>query len=175
MSDDRVDADLLGAPASDPIRRRWDIQDAAARATVTRRNTEACKAALSARRRDWQSAEVPEGEWVMAWRRFSPERAGWYGPGLHLAKSSNNRSHWVNMGARLWKCSREQLRLATSEESLSKEVAMALSREALDEARSGRPARFVDLTQEENPPEDAFPDDQPLAPDPSAPPQNAAT
>ena len=60
MSDDRVDADLLGAQASDPIRRRWDIHDAAARATVTRRNTTACKAALSARRRDWQFTEVSE-------------------------------------------------------------------------------------------------------------------
>ena len=61
----------------------------------------------------------------MVWRKYDGE-GGWYGPGLHLARSRNNRSHWVNMGARLWKCSREQLRLATEEEGLSKEVALAL-------------------------------------------------
>ena len=50
LSDGHIDADLLGAQASDSIRRSWDIPDAAARASVTRRNTEACKAALAARR-----------------------------------------------------------------------------------------------------------------------------
>ena len=45
LADDYIDADLLGAQANDSIRRSWDIQDAAARACVTRRNTEACKAA----------------------------------------------------------------------------------------------------------------------------------
>ena len=48
LSDDHVDADLLGAQANDSIRRSWDIQDAAARACVTRRNADACKAALAA-------------------------------------------------------------------------------------------------------------------------------
>ena len=108
LSDDVVDPDLLCAQVSDPIRRKWDIQDAASRACVTRRNTEACKAALIARRRGWQDEEIPEGGWVMCWRKYAPEQAGWYGPGLHLARSKNNRSHWVNMGARLWKCAREQ-------------------------------------------------------------------
>ena len=58
LADDVIDPDLLGAQASDPIRRTWDIQDAAARACVTRRNTAACKAALTARRRNWQSMEL---------------------------------------------------------------------------------------------------------------------
>ena len=66
LADDFIDADLLGAQANDSIRRRWDIQDAAARTCVTRRNAEACKAALTARRRNWVSEEVPEGSWVMA-------------------------------------------------------------------------------------------------------------
>ena len=55
LADDFIDADLLGAQANDSIRRSWDIQDAAARACVTRRNAEACKAALTARRRKWVS------------------------------------------------------------------------------------------------------------------------
>jgi hypothetical protein len=48
---------------------------------------------------------------------------------------------------------------------------MALSREALDELRSGRPARFVDLTGEEHPPDDTRgDDDMPTMPDaPTAP------
>ncbi len=121
-------ADVLGAQANDGIRRSWDIQDAAARACFTRRNAEACKAALTARRRNWVSEKFPESSWLMVWRKYEGD-GGWYGPGLHLAKSRNNRSHWVNMGAWLWKCSREQMRLATEDESLSKEVAMALSRD----------------------------------------------
>ena len=45
LSDDKIDADLLGAQASDPIRRMWGLQDAAGRACVTRRNVESCKRA----------------------------------------------------------------------------------------------------------------------------------
>ena len=96
LADDFIGADLLGAQANDSIRRSWDIQDAAARACVTRRSAEACKAALSARRRNWLSEEIPEGSWVMVWRKYECE-GGWYGPGLHLAKSKNNRSHWVSI------------------------------------------------------------------------------
>ena len=60
---------------------------------------------------------------------------------------------WPNpMGARLWKCSREQMRIATDEESLSKEVAMALSKEVLEDVESGRTARFVDVTSDGGPP-----------------------
>ena len=92
----------------------------------------------------------------MVWRKYDGE-GGWYGPGLHLARSRNNRSHWVNMGARLWKCSREQLRLATDEEGLSKEVALALSQEMLDDVDSGRSARFIDVTSDGAPPAEAVP------------------
>ena len=56
------------------------------------------------------------------------------------------------MGARLWKCSREQMRLATDEEGLSKEVAMALSQEMLDDVDSGRSARYIDVTSAAAPP-----------------------
>ena len=87
----------------------------------------------------------------MVWRKYDGE-GGWYGPGLHLARSRNNRSHWVNMGARLWKCSREQMRLATEEEGLSKEVALALSQEMLDDVVSGRSARYIDVTSDGAPP-----------------------
>ena len=83
----------------------------------------------------------------MIWRKYDGE-GGWYGPGLHLARSRNNRSHWVNMGARLWKCSREQMGLATDEEGLSKEVALALSQEMLDDVDSGRSARFIHVTSD---------------------------
>ena len=58
LSDDIIEPDLLGAQTSDPIRRRWDIVDAAARACVTRRSKDACKAALTTRRRGWQDKEI---------------------------------------------------------------------------------------------------------------------
>ena len=42
--------------------------------------------------------------------------------------------------------------LATDEEGLSKEVAMALSQEMLEDADSGRSARYVDVTSDGAPP-----------------------
>ena len=44
------------------------------------------------------------------------------------------------------------MRLATEDESLSKEVAMALSREMLDDVEAGRTARYVDVTSDGGPP-----------------------
>ena len=40
------------------------------------------------------------------------------------------------MDAKLWTCYREQLRLANEEESYAKEVALALSKEALENVQS---------------------------------------
>ena len=50
LSDDRIDSDLLVEQASDELQRQWEIQDAAGRATVTRRDKTALKAALSSHR-----------------------------------------------------------------------------------------------------------------------------
>ena len=44
------------------------------------------------------------------------------------------------------------MRLATDEEGLSKEVALALSQEMLDDVDSGRSARFIDVTSDGAPP-----------------------
>ena len=165
LSDDKVDADLLGAQASDPICRMWDLQDAASRACVTRRNVESCKRALRSRRRDWQSRPLDEGSWVFVWRTYDGE-GGWYGPGLHLARRANNRSHWVNMGARLWKCSREQLRPATDEECLSAEVAACLSKEFLQDVETGHTAKFIDVAVAGPPPDWQGPSATPMDPEP---------
>ena len=171
LSDDKLDADLVGAAAGDNIRRMWDIQEAAARTCVSRRNKEACKAALTARRRGWIDKEIPEGSWVMVWRKYSELDSGsWVGPGLLLAKSPKNKSLWVNMAAKLWKCSREQVRLATEEEDLAVEVATALSKEFLEDTVNERNNKYVDVTADV-PPEafepvpifsDAFDTDGPL-------------
>ena len=102
LSDDKIDADLVGAAAGDDIRRLWDIQEAAARTCVSRRNKEACKAALTARLRGWIDKEIPEGSWVMVWRKYSELGSGsWVGPGLLLVISPKNKSLWVNMAAKL--------------------------------------------------------------------------
>ena len=63
-----------------------------------------------------------------------------------MARSANNRSHWVNMGAKLWKCSREQLRPVSDEESMAAEVTARLSKDFAEDAQAGRHARFVDIT-----------------------------
>ena len=53
---------------------------------------------------------------VMVWKTHTPSRRGkWTGPGVCIGTHKN--SVWINMRGSLWKCAREQCKLATSEES----------------------------------------------------------
>ena len=68
--DDPVDPDLAGSHPSDAVRRIWDVQDASARAAVTRRSREQCNAALKhTKRRMTHETKLNEGSWVMVWRK----------------------------------------------------------------------------------------------------------
>ena len=58
LSDDRVDADLLVAQAGDDLQRKWEIQDAAAKATVVHRDKDAAKKTAAARQ--WTKGEDDE-------------------------------------------------------------------------------------------------------------------
>ena len=59
------------------------------------------------------------------------------------------------MSGRLWKCSKEQLRPASSEEELSAEIAQVLSQEALQEVIDGRSNDYLDVSEDGHPPEEA--------------------
>ena len=150
LTDDRIDPDLAGAHPSDAIRRSWDIQEAAARACVSRRSKDACRAALKdQRRRRWQDLPLETGKWVMVWRKPDTFKDGdWVGPGILLTLNAKETSCYVDMAGRLWKCSREQIRPATEDEELSAELASVLSQELLEELRSGRAPRCLDVSGE---------------------------
>ena len=55
---------------------------------------------------------------------------------------------WMSMGARLWKCSREGVRLATDDEGIAAEVTAALSQELLDDVFSGKSARYLNVKED---------------------------
>ena len=99
LSDDRVDADLLAAQAGDDLQRKWEIQDAAAKATVVHRDKDAAKKALAHRRPGWQDREFRESSWVFVWRSPAHSKGGWRGPGVLLTLFPNKKSVWVNMRA----------------------------------------------------------------------------
>ena len=104
LSSDKLDSDLSGVNATDEIRRMWDIQDASARACVTRRSKEACSAALKdTRRRRWQETPLAEGSWKMVWRQPSElEKGDWEGPGILLTMNHKGTTCFAYVAGRLW-------------------------------------------------------------------------
>eukprot|EP00959_Pyramimonas_sp_CCMP1952_P455382 9471461-Pyramimonas_sp.AAC.1 len=92
---------------------------------------------------------------VMVWKTHPPSRRGrWVGPGVCIG--SHRGSLWINMRGALWKCSRIQCKLATTEESRGLEIQKML----LDDMRADLqefPGRrtCVDVEREGDPPPDA--------------------
>ena len=113
------------------------------------------------------------GTWVYVWRR-SPSKKGvktggllrdrWVGPGVVALHSGG--TVWVGMRSRLWKCSAEQVRMATHPESLGAELIMqgALGNMIQQVAR-GSPNVGLDVVREGPPPPEAW--DEPVFRDPS--------
>ena len=79
-------------------------------------------------------------------RHVQGRSLGWTWHSLTL--NAKETSCYVDMAGRLWKCSREQIRPATEDEELSAELASVLSQELLEELRSGRAPRCLDVSGE---------------------------
>ena len=90
------------------------------------------------------------GDTVYLWRTTSDFK-GWIGPRILVAESNNQRSLWVSVRGYLVKASREQVRRATSEESLGADLVKVLSAELLENLESGRLKNFKDIEQEGGP------------------------
>ena len=87
------------------------------------------------------------GHWVFVWRRMPQgryvpkggiERSRWCGPGVVVAQDKH--TIWVGMRRKLWKCNADQVRAATTPESMGAEV---LQREHLSELLSEARKRWT--------------------------------
>ncbi len=148
LSDDALDRELVCASAGEPVKRAWEIREAAARAWHQQQDGEAVRRALSTRTRTSDLKQFKQGELVYVWRNI-PGYKGWTGPGTVLTESSN--SLWISLRGYLIKASREQVRAATGEESLGAELVAQLSAEMLEALEKGTIRNYKDVENEGKP------------------------
>eukprot|EP00959_Pyramimonas_sp_CCMP1952_P120536 2520496-Pyramimonas_sp.AAC.1 len=134
LSDDALDLvgseDVLGGTmqpdsAAAAFARRHQIREAARQALASLD----AKSRLSeaSRARGHSDKFFKPGEWVYVWRRVtaanrshSLQRDRWTGPGVVVYQ--NGSTIWIAMRSKLYKCSEEQVRPATRQESLGAEL-----------------------------------------------------
>ena len=127
------------------------------------------KVNLSSLGRRHQQRSWAVGQWVYVYRRFSGtgqghlSRSRWVGPGIVLLQAGH--TVWVSMRSRLLKCNSDQLRPATSHETIGAELARAgeLS-EVIQQTRAGKTGA-IDVAREGSPPDEAIEDLPPAAPE----------
>ena len=137
LSDDFIDKELILNGAGDEVKRSWEIREAAGNAWLRWQDNDAVRRAISTRTRTSDNKVFKEGDLVYVWRDV-PNFKGWSGPGTIVAQHSNGKSLWVSLRGYLVKASREQIRHATSEESLGAELVKNLSQDMLQDLESGK-------------------------------------
>ena len=147
LSDDYVDKEPLLQGAGDEVKRSWEIREAAGHAWLRWQDNDAVRRAISTRTRTSDNKVFKEGDLVYVWRDV-PNYKGWTGPGTIVAQHSNGRSLWVSLRGYLVKASKEQIRHATSEESLGAELVKNLSQDMLRDLESGRLRNYKDVEDE---------------------------
>ena len=111
--------------------------------------------ASEAQSRTTDQVNIPIGSWVYVFRD-SPSYKGWVGPGVTIAEDPSGKSTWISMRGRLWKASKEQLRLATPEEELGAELIVELSKEMLSKLHKPGHVVFQDVSAEGGPTDEYF-------------------
>lgn len=155
LATDSLNRELTDAAAPDPIHRAWEIRNTAAQEWLRKQDQDAVRRSLKAQIRSSDLRPIPIGSWVYVFRD-TPSYRGWVGPGVTIAEDSTGRSTWISMRGRLWKASREQLRLATPEEELGAELIVELSKDML--TKLNRPGHIVyqDVSLENGPTDEYF-------------------
>ena len=165
-SDDPLDPKLVVNAAGESMSRTLAMRQSAMEAFLRCTSKEAVMRAKNARtrvQRDFQIGEVVYVYRVPLKRRGDEDhrRPKWVGPGSVIMTEGANV--WLNMRGELWKCAREQLRLATETE----QEASSLLKEDFEElketlARKGSKRSFQDLSDWALPPaEDDPPAEEP--------------
>ena len=119
-SDDPLDPKLVINSAGESMSRTLAIRQSAMEAFVRATSKEAVMRAKNARnrvQRDFNAGDVVYVYRVPLKRRGDEDgrRPKWVGPGSVIMTEGANV--WLNMRGELWKCAREQLRMATEDES----------------------------------------------------------
>lgn len=167
-SDDPYDAVTMRSTATDDLQRLLEIREAALESFVKHTSEEVLRRASKARPR--VKKEFSLGEKVFVFRKPLPRKgdlpdaearkAVWCGPGTVIMTEGPNV--WISMRGEMWKCSKEQVRSATSEE----EEAYGLLEEEFKELRNelgrkGSKRAFKDISGWSFPPEAEEEDDEP--------------
>ena len=152
LSDDYIDKEFLAEDVSEDMQRTMEIRRAAAKAWNQHQDFEAVTRAAKANTRTVDRIPFKNGDRVYVWRSTKDAR-GWAGPGVVVQITENGRSLWISLRGYLLKASREQTRLATSEENFGVELRKVLTQELLEDIESGRIRHYRDI-QGEEPPKD---------------------
>ena len=124
-SDDPTDPHLLSTDASSDFERATEIRSCAQQALLKLTSTRVIQSAQEARSRTQPGSPMPLGSTVFIWRSSPLRRSHlsrWVGPGILVMNSPTGNSCWIHLRGTLYKCSREQVRLSTNQESLGAEV-----------------------------------------------------
>ena len=155
MSSDALNQELVDAAAPDPIHRAWQIREVASQEWLRRQDQGAVRRSIRAQSRTTDQVNIPIGSWAYVFRD-SPSYKGWVGPGVTIAEDPSGKSTWISMRGRLWKASREQLRLATAEEELGAELIVEMSKEMLSKLHKPGHVVFQDVSAEGGPTDEYF-------------------
>ena len=171
LTDDNMEAGLLGGMVSDDIERLHEMRRAAQKAFADYNSRQVLHRAVQGRSRT--AVNIKPGDYVYVYRVPKPRlrrrggreaaevgsnRATWVGPGTVLAEDGGNL--WVSMLGELWRVAKEQCRPATREEREGVEAVLGHCKELIEEyKRNPHRAGYRDLTQEE------IPEDEPGAPE----------
>ena len=153
LSDDYLDRNFLAAPETDYMKKAAEMRERASKAWLEDQDRQSVAKAARSNVRTSDLKPVAPGDVVFVWRA-TQDYTGWAGPGFVVAEASNGRSLWVSVRGYLVKAAREQVRRATSEESLGVEIMKTLTTELLEDLESGRSKSYKDIEDEGMPNED---------------------
>eukprot|EP00971_Amphidinium_carterae_P139107 2756919-Amphidinium_carterae.3 len=151
------DAMLEGPLAS--MRRAAEIRHVASKAYLQQQHRDRLKTAMRTRHRV-MPYDITPGMRVWTWRKpIHGRRAGWYGPGVVLAKTSSGA--FVQVRGALWKVPEQHMRPQSEEDKLGWDLVNRFLHHLKHELAQDQPLRrrFVDCTR------DGPPDDDHLSPE----------
>ena len=145
LSDDAIDPQYTVTDPLADFQRSEELRRAATRAWAATENRSRVLKALRARHRIDQ--HFKDGDMIFVWRQPRVGEGRWHGPGVIILCTAGGA--YVNMRGSLWRVCNEQMRLATSEESLGGEIVNKYLHEFKNDIRRTRGQRqYVDVRRE---------------------------
>eukprot|EP00971_Amphidinium_carterae_P138081 2736492-Amphidinium_carterae.1 len=150
VSDDDLQASLVSSNPEREYYRSARIRQAAATALMRLECRTRVGAAANAAPR--KAVVIPVGSWVYFW--FAPVNSHSFWKGLAVVIGEEGQCFWLSFGSRLLKCPKEHVRPATEDETEGALIMEGVLNELKEAVSQRGPHRFVDLTQQREPPKD---------------------